>query len=363
MRIFESLGTLFRASKTIREPKARRETYGWLAAVGVLSILVLAPGCERGANLSEVEARERASRLYRNAMDDFQSGRTEPAIAGFMRVLQLEPGNHSAHFQLATILQDVKKDYLGAMMHYRDYLTMRPDADKAPVAEERAKMCEALYKSDLIKNGSALDKETQAELETLRATRDRLQAELTKAVSELADAKKRLATLEQDLEMQKRLLQKIASLDDSVRSDGAVKTALEELKVAIDEKDEPQRRSINPTDEELLDDDTPSPRIADTEEYKSIKADLAREEAEDDDDPRIRSMKSEGAKDGKSKSSEQAEQKSQRPHTYVVQPGETLIQISRRFYGTSDWRAIREANKATVSPDGRVNSGQTIVLP
>lgn len=361
MRIVEAVGTLFRASKTIKEPKARRETrWGLLAAVTALPLLSLLTACERGANLSEVEARERASRLYRNAMDDFQSGRTEPAIAGFTRVIQLEPGNYSAHFQLATILQDVKKDYIGAMIHYRQYLTMRPDADKAPVAEERAKMCESLYKTDLIKNGSAIDKEIQAELDTLRATRDKLQAELTKATSELTEAKSRIATLEQDVSMQKRLLRKIAAMDDSGQESGQLKAALGELKASEEGLVEPERRSIRPTDEELLDDDTPSPRIADTAEYKAIKAELQREEAEDEDDPRTHSMKPEGAKSDSGSSKPKLPEK---PKTYVVQEGETLIQIARRFYGSPDWRKIREANKATIDPDGRVRAGQTIVLP
>ena len=362
MRIVEALGTLFRAGKTIKEPKARRETR-WSIAVAVMAIplMSLLTACERGADLSEVEARERASRLYRNAMDDFQSGRTEPAIAGFTRVIQLEPGNYSAHFQLATILQDVKKDYVGAMIHYRQYLAMRPDADKAPVAEERAKMCENLYKTDLIKNGSAIDKEIQAELETLRATRDKLQAELTKATAELADAKSRITTLEQDITMQKRLLMKIAAMDDKGQESSSLVTALGELKESEKNLVEPERRSIHPTDAELLDDDTPSPRIADTAEYKAIKADLQREEAEDDDDPRTRSMRPEGAKDAHKDDSRS--KPPERPKTYVVQEGETLTQIARRFYGAPEWRKIREANKATIDPDGRVRAGQTIILP
>ena len=47
-----------------------------------------------------------------------------------------------------------------------------------------------------------------------------------------------------------------------------------------------------------------------------------------------------------------------------VQPGDTLFRISNRFYGNATaWRKIREANKATISPDGRLRVGQVINLP
>ncbi len=53
-----------------------------------------------------------------------------------------------------------------------------------------------------------------------------------------------------------------------------------------------------------------------------------------------------------------------RPKTYTVEPGDTLYSIARRFYGRkSAWTQIREANKATVSTDGKVRAGVELVLP
>ena len=75
-----------------------------------LAGLALACGCDRGPSLSEIEERERTSRLYTNAMDDLQAGRMDAAIKGFERVVLEEPKSYSAHFQLATLLQDVRKD-------------------------------------------------------------------------------------------------------------------------------------------------------------------------------------------------------------------------------------------------------------
>ena len=57
-------------------------------------------------------------------------------------------------------------------------------------------------------------------------------------------------------------------------------------------------------------------------------------------------------------------EKTSAPGSYTVQQGETLSEIARRFYGhESAWKKIQDANKAIISVDGRVNAGQTIVLP
>ena len=57
-------------------------------------------------------------------------------------------------------------------------------------------------------------------------------------------------------------------------------------------------------------------------------------------------------------------QKDAIPDTYVVQEGDTLYKIATRFYGrTSAWKQIREANKDTISTDGRVRTGMKIRLP
>jgi len=52
------------------------------------------------------------------------------------------------------------------------------------------------------------------------------------------------------------------------------------------------------------------------------------------------------------------------PETYVVQEGDTLYGIAKRFYGRlSAWRRIRDANKTMISTDGRVRVGDTLKLP
>jgi nucleoid-associated protein YgaU len=58
------------------------------------------------------------------------------------------------------------------------------------------------------------------------------------------------------------------------------------------------------------------------------------------------------------------EKTSSEPRTYVVQPGDSLFRVAERFYGDStQWKRIRDANKAGIDPDGRIRAGQIIVVP
>jgi nucleoid-associated protein YgaU len=61
---------------------------------------------------------------------------------------------------------------------------------------------------------------------------------------------------------------------------------------------------------------------------------------------------------GKTKGTETARQ------TYVVQRGDTLASISRKFYKTSTrWRQILEANRNVIDNPKKLAAGQTLVIP
>lgn len=50
--------------------------------------------------------------------------------------------------------------------------------------------------------------------------------------------------------------------------------------------------------------------------------------------------------------------------TYIVQTGDTLVSISKKFYQTpSRWRDILDANQNQLSNPDELKSGQTIILP
>jgi LysM repeat protein len=56
---------------------------------------------------------------------------------------------------------------------------------------------------------------------------------------------------------------------------------------------------------------------------------------------------------------------SKRAHrTYVVQPGDTLFSISRKFYKSpKHWKEIRDANEKNIRDPKKLTVGQTLVIP
>ena len=377
--------------------------------VGVFAgLLATFCGCDKGPSLSEIEARERTSRMYTNATDDLQAGRMDAAIKGFERVVLKEPESYSAHFQLATLLQDVRKDYIGAIAHYRSYLALRPASDKATVAQDRMKLCETLLSAEVLrKAGGSASGKLAADNEKLAAARDSLEAQVKKLETELERAKKDIARLESEGASKSRLLRKLSEADDVRASKtSAVKEALAEIRT---EREEAQRRRLKPTDAELLDEpddgSATEDRIRTSQDVRKLKSELAAMDRDgrpqkldvssakfDDVSPvpsrpdaggAVRSAAEKSAsgqdvsrakKSGKPSSLDavlgSATQKKPkataggRPETYTVQQGDTLFIISKRFYGAPNkWKAILNANRAMIAPDGRLRAGQVIKLP
>jgi len=350
-----------------------------LSAVGLLALLAVSSGllvgCNRRQTVSEIEERERSTRLYSNAMDDLQAGRVDPAIVGFKAVVRQEPKSYSAHFQLATLLQDFRKDYISAIFHYREYLELRPKTDKATVANDRLKLCERLLTAEIVRKvGGSASEQLKKDNQRLVSERDALAEALKRVQAELASTNRVLARVSAENDMKKNLLSKLTS-DDARTAPTTAASALAELRKM---EAEDARRKINPTDAELLDDESaPSStpvddRIRNSSDVKRLRQQLAADEKADAARPAAaRPAQKPVARQQNQLDSlfgGQAKQKPQsapqRPSTYTVQEGDTLYKISERFYGSSRmWRRIREANKATISTDGRVRVGQVLVLP
>jgi len=328
-------------------------------------------GCGRGPSLSEIEERERASRLYTNAMDDLQAGRLDAAIKGFERVVLQEPKSYSAHFQLATLLQDVRKDYISAIAHYRDYLALRPASDKATVAQDRVKLCETQLSAEIIrKAGGSASNKLVADNEKLTQARDQLTQQVRKLENELEKSQREVKRLESENASKSRLIDKLSAAVEgtptSKRND--LKGALAALK---DERENVQRRHLKPSDAELLDSDGDSeqPNLRTGADLKSVKEDLAKLDEEATAKPVAAKPKPKATVGASSVDQLLTSRKGKdtttlRPETYTVQDGDTLFKISHRFYGSSRmWRQIQDANKGIIPADGRVRAGQVLKLP
>ena len=321
----------------------------------------LLAGCDP-SEPSAAEQADRASRHYTAAMAELQAGHVEAAITGFEEVVRAEPGNGNAHFQLAALLEDAKKDYLGAIVHYRLYLTIRPKSDKAAVAQDRMKGCETRYAALLIEK-AGVENQFAAELEKLRKEHEQCGKKAAKLSEELDDANRKIASLEKDVAMKRKLLERA----EAIRDDPSGAQA-------------PARRT-RPTDKELLDDETDGDRVLSSADIKNLRAMLDEDERtavppkmagvaaasgldESGRPPLATNSPSSSASNPFVRKKEKKLPDRLIPETYTVEEGDTLMRISAKFYGTNHkWRDIREANKTIISSDGRVKTGQVIKLP
>lgn len=339
---------------------------------------------------------ERQSRTYQAAMADYSAGRLDAAIEGFEKAIAANGNNASARFQLACLLQDYRRDWLGAMCSYREYLRLEGKSEKAPLARERLAQCERELAGDLAKKYSLVSSADQSKAsEQIRKDLGDTEKKVAATLKTLEEAQRKMATLERENARLRRQLRLIGDDSESGERNGGVISTRELLdeddddaappKISdvpqIDDEgaDVPRRIAVAPCVETpddgatgpagkmdaaafVPDDPSPGLRSGLAEAKKIVEEDESGPELLQDEDhsqPVVGKLS-----DFAVRKNEKKEDRGDRPATYTVQEGDSLYKIARRFYGKdSAWKQIRDANKATISTDGRVKAGQVIVLP
>lgn len=282
---------------------------------------------------------EQDDRHYKSAMEDYRAGRLDVAIDGFEKAVRGDPANASARFQLGCLLQDARKDYVGAYCCYREYLLQQPGSDKAKLAQDRMAICEREATKELaVKYGLNEAAAVATELETAR--RDLRSAEARIAASEknLGESLARVRALSAERD---RLLNVLKG----VEAGETVKTTLPSVKEA--------KELLEEEDEEV----SAAPSASERREIElEASRDLSAGSA--------LLPKSPARAERKPEEKPAAKVAPERPKTYLVREGDTLYGVSKRFYGSiAMWKKIRDANKALISMDNRLHVGDTIVLP
>ena len=318
-------------------------------SLAVLALMVLA-ACDWLQKLDL--KKERQDGQYQSAMADYAAGRIDAAIKGFNRALRSNPGNASARFQLASLLQDSRSDFLGAIAEYREYLRQEPSSDKASLARERLAMCERLLEHEIARKMSE-NRTFVKDAEDARADADRKAAEITKLKNSLEKASERIAALEKQIARQRRFT------DDLRKEEGgeARPVVSDDVRALLDDEGEEEgdRFDFKKEEKELA-------AQSERDEVRKGSSLLpAKQDAPDGTKPSADNRRDTlfGGKKNPSAAPAVA-----RPASYVVQEGDTLYKIALKFYNrASAWREIREANKTVISTDGRIKAGQTIKLP
>ena len=312
-----------------------------------LMALTTLTGCDYFAG--DTARKERANRDYTAAMADYRSGRIDQAVKTFAKVCRNDPGNASARFQYACLLQDSAKDYFGAMCCYREYTELCPDSDKTKLTNNRLKECERLLAQELAEKYSLTDNSAvEKRISELTKSLNEERAANTKLKDDIADKERAIAALSREAERLRGILQGVADTEDHTRRND-LDAAMALLK---DEELETSSAPVTPSLEEqaIIDDDESTGSDLITRSPDALAKREAREKA------------------AKEKRDAEAAEKQAKlakiPDTYVVQEGDTLYKIAVRFYGHSSmWKNIRDENKAIISTDGRIRAGQKLTMP
>ena len=288
---------------------------------------------------------ERDDRLYRAAMDDYRAGRMEAALSGFEKAVNNDPANASARFQLACLQQDLKKDYLSAYCGYREYLLQHPESDRSKLAKDRMAICEKeMARTLATKHGLNSAEESEKRLANALAEIKTLKDRVAAAEKNLGSSQERVRALSAERE---RLLGAVKGIGEEGSEQADPQPILKE-KAALDREtaEETDRRQDVLTAKRLLEED-------EGDEVSTGSSLIP-----------VRKPEAVVVKETPPPAEKKEDKGSSRPKTYVVQEGDTLYGVAKRFYGSiRPWKMIREANKALISSDNRLKVGDTIVLP
>ena len=361
----------------------------WLVLACLLSVW---SGCNDNSTAKH-ERDERGSALYRKAFAAEQSGDIKEAIRLFNRVLIEEPRAFSAHFQLATLLHDQEEDYIGAIYHYKQYLYLRPEAEKKALAQDRIRIAEQLLAPQILRKvGDSVQGLSASHLLKENDRLNRLITSIEGEKSVLQEEKekgdKELEELANDNRRLREILVKLRVSEDSastppdtlsrqveaadkqtaaVRTDAKQFRALREEAAAIAKSGQKATETrkplvVIPSDEEVLQkvkrrltEESPVAPPA-TKVREAAKVELpGRTEKPDLSAYSIFAKETKRNKES---------YKSGEARTYVVQPGDTLFRLAEKYYGDANlWKRIRAANRTRIDPDGRIRAGQIISIP
>jgi LysM repeat protein len=308
-------------------------------------------GCSR-SSIATDEAKERKTSLYRRARAAEQTGDMKEAIRLYRTLLVEEPHSYSVHFQMGALLQDSEEDYISALYHYKQYLALRPETEKTLLVQDRIRVTEQLLAPQLLRKlGESAQGLSQAHL---LKENDKLKEHLTKlegeksVLSEEKDrAEKTAMTAQAEVERLRDLVNKMRTTDKVEKPTETAATIGERERASSTGKTR-EGKSLK----ELR------------REAEAEAADAANKTGTKPTDDVLKKIQKKFDDAPVETGSEAPKKPKPEPKSYAVQSGDSLFKISEKFYGDStQWKKIRDANRTTINPDGRLRIGQVLVIP
>ena len=165
----------------------------------------------RITDLSRVERRAAADKLFRDARDAQLEGDAARARGLYERLVSEDPANPLARLQLGILLQDSLNDPIEAMHEFDAYLRLAPESEKRGMVEERRRIAKdqaiRLYgKGGGVSAPVDIGAEAKKAVAAVQARLDAAQAALEAAEADREDFRRQAAQLQRQVaSLQKRL--------------------------------------------------------------------------------------------------------------------------------------------------------------
>ena len=233
----------------------------------------------------------------------YQERDYKEALKYFQLALDQDPNNAAAHLELGLLYEEKMQDYAYAIYHYRRYLELRPQTEKADLIKQFVERCQlsicATMKNTNIESGEEIA---------------RLRQEGSNLVQQVEYLQKTNLELEQ----------KVAKLSRMPEETVVEKVVTQFVYAAVSQGGQPASQG------------TPT-HVTNAPSIRTTTTNAPPRTAD-----------------------------STKPKTYVVQRGDTLSSISQKMYSRRDkWKVIYDANKSVIGPPPsyRLNVGQKLTIP
>lgn len=165
----------------------------WIIPLLAVSLLAVASGCGPTATV----VKETEERSFRRGRSLVREGRQEEALQAFLSVVASRPDAMESHIEAGVIYLNQIKDPLAAIYHFRSYLGLAPDGERADFVRELVLTAQRDFAQTLPGDPfvDAVERVNLMEMvKTLQAENNALKSEIMALEGELARMRSRLGT-------------------------------------------------------------------------------------------------------------------------------------------------------------------------